>query len=381
MATSNTLTGLIPTIYRAFDIVAREMAGFTRAVFLNSAATRAAKDQTIRYPIDPANAAGGDIAAGVTPPNDGGETISYADMKLTKSRYWPILVSGEDEVGLGDIAENVLQDRISQGVRAAVNEVEADLAALYIYASRAVKTTGIRLFDDTDELESLAELRRILIDNGAQGQQLQCVLGSSAGARLRSRSNLFKVNEAGSDDMLRNGRLGRLMEFDMHESAQVVKHTNGDYTDSVCTALALNGTALTGTSLGGNLAGDLLKIANDTENVYVLNADPSATAGVINAPGSRVVHSAATDAITPLLATSYKANMAFAKNAIHLLTRIPPAPSRGDMAMDSMVVTDPISGISFELRYYNLYRQFKIEIGLSWGVKAVKPEFIALLAE
>jgi len=380
----NTLNGLIPTIYEALDTVARENVGFTRAVFMNTSAERAAKDETIRYPIAPANTEGNDIAPATTPPDDGDQTIGYADMTISKSRYWPVRITGEETKGLGNagLAETVMRDRFAQAFRAAVNEVEADLAGLYPYASRAVKTTGLNLFDSTDELSSLAQLRRILMDNGARGQEFHLVLGSSAAALLRSRSNLFKVNEAGTDDLLRNGRLGRLMEFNIHESAQISAHTNGVYTAPVVTALALKGTAITGTGLDTLLAGDLLKIANDDNNVYVLQSTPaSAVAATINAPGSRVAHSAATDAISPLIATSYIPNMAFAKNAIHLVTRAPAMPSGGDMADDATMVTDPLSGITFEVRLYRGYHRIKYEVCLAWGVKAVKSDFIAILAE
>jgi hypothetical protein len=150
----------------------------------------------------------------------------------------------------------------------------------------------------------------------------------------------------------------------------------------VVTALALKGTAITGTGLDTLLAGDLLKIANDDSNVYVLQSTPaSAVAATINAPGSRVAHSAATDGITPLIATSYIPNMAFAKNAIHLVTRAPSMPDGGDMADDATMVTDPLSGITFEVRLYRGYHRIKYEVCLAWGVKAVKSDFIAILAE
>lgn len=379
---ANTLTGLIPTIYEAMDIVAREMVGFIPAVFKNSTAERAAKDQTVRYPIVPAISLVAGSAAAYHADN-GDATVSYADMTLSKDYYAPVRINGEETKGLGtgNVAGNIMRDRFAQAIRALVNQIEADIATDYIYASRAVKTTGIELFDSTDKLRSLAQLRRILIDNGAQGQELQLVLGSSASALLRSMPELFKVNEAGSDDLLRRGAIAQLMGFDVHESAGILAHTNGDYTDSVVTTLALNGTAITGTSLGGNLKGDLLKIANDDNNVYVLNADASATAGVINAPGSRVAHSAATDAITPLIATSYIPNMAFAKNAIHLVTRAPAMPEGGDAADDSTMITDPISGLTFEVRQYKQVRQVSYDVCCVWGWKTVKSDFVAILAE
>lgn len=385
-STPNTLTGLIPTIYQAMDQVAREQVGFIPAVTRNSSAEQAAKDETIRYPIVPAIAAR-DITADVATEDQGNATIGYSDMTISKSRYCPVRINGDEERGLANAGmyERVMQDRFAQAFRTLTNEIDAALAGLYIYASRAVKTTGTRLFDSTDKLESLAQLRRILMDNGATGQDLQLVLGSSAAAYLRSADFLFKVNEAGSDDQLREGIIARLMGFGIHESAGISSHTNGTYASAVLTDVALNGTALTttGCTAAVILAGDLLKIANDDDNVYVsqLVGTSAGTSLTINAPGAKVAQTGATSAITPLIATSYKPNMAFARSAIHLVTRVPLSPSAGDAASDATIVTDPLSGLSFEIREYRQYRQTKYEVGISYGVKAVKSDFIALLAE
>lgn len=384
---ANTLTGLIPTIYEAMDIVAREMVGFIPAVFKNTAAERAAKDETIRYPIAPANTAGGNISAGADPADDGDQAIGYADMTISKSRYWPVRLEGEESKGLGNAGtkETIMRDRFAQAIRAGVNEVEADLAALYPYASRAVKTTGLRLFDETDGTESLAEVKRILEDNGAQGQEIHLVLGSAAMARLRSAKAFVQVDRSGSPELLRSGVVGLpLFDMSIHNSAKVAKHTNGTYASAVLTDVALNGTACatTGCTAAVIKAGDLLKFANDTENVYVsqLAGISAGTSLTLNAPGSLVAHSGATDAITPLMATSYYPNMAFARNAIHLVTRLPAMPDEGDSADDAMTVTDPISGLTFEVRMYKQYHRVKYEVCLAWGVKAVKSDFIAILA-
>ena len=40
---------------------------------------------------------------------------------------------------------------------------------------------------------------------------------------------------------------------------------------------------------------------------------------------------------------------------------------------DVMNVTDPISGITFQIALYRQYRQVRYEVGLAWGVSSVKP--------
>jgi len=383
---ANTLTNLIPDIIESMDIVCREMVGFIPAVMRDSSAERAAVGQTIRWPVTTKK-----TPTPITPsyigPDASGEDVSGGPtLSITKSYSVPFAWNGEETKGAMNAGfyAKLFQQQVQQAMRGIINMVEADLASLYIYASRACKTTGLKLFDDTDGTESLALLLQILKDNGSAGD-LQLVLGSSAAARMRSARNLFKVNEAGSDALLRRGELGSLLGFGVHESAGIVKHTNGTYANAVVTDNALDGTALTttGCTAAVILAGDLLKIANDSENVYVSRnvGTGAGTLLTINKPGAKVARVGQTDAITPLIATSYIPNMAFSREAIALVTRVPAQPEGGDGATDVYVVTDPLSGLAMEIRKYGQYHQNSWEVGMSWGYTAVKSEMIALLAQ
>lgn len=71
----NTLTGLIPTIYTALDVVSREQVGFIPAVAKNAKADAAAKDQTVTAPVAP-EAKTEDIVPGPSAPNAGETELS-----------------------------------------------------------------------------------------------------------------------------------------------------------------------------------------------------------------------------------------------------------------------------------------------------------------
>ena len=121
----NTLTGLIPTIYTALDVVSREQVGFIPAVAKNAKADAAAKDQTVTAPVAP-EAKTEDIVPGPSAPNTGDQNIGTVDVKITKSKMAPVKWNGEEQLALGPSGtyNTILADQFKQAFRALANEVE-----------------------------------------------------------------------------------------------------------------------------------------------------------------------------------------------------------------------------------------------------------------
>lgn len=160
MAIANTLTGLVPTMYRAMHTVSRENVGALPGATIDASAAMAAKDQTVRTPVAPA-ATAESITPAMAVPETGGQTISYIDMTLSKSKAVPIPFSGEEELSLGDMYQVVMEQRIAQAIRTLVNEMESDLCtAAYTGASRAYGTPATTPF--ASSLADAAEINRIL---------------------------------------------------------------------------------------------------------------------------------------------------------------------------------------------------------------------------
>lgn len=368
---SNTLTGLIPTIYTALDTVSREQVGFIPAVSRNARADAAAKGTSVTAPVAPA-ATTVDITPGATAPNDGDQTIGSVEVKITKSKMAPVKWNGEEQLALGPAGtyNTILADQFKQAFRALSNEVDSDLGALYYATSRAVGTPGTTPFGVAGDLSDAANARQVMTDNGSPTTDLQMVLGSSAIANLRGKQSvLFKVNESGTDSLLREGIIGRLEGFNIHESAGVKKHA------SVATGYLVNGAKKEGdiiiavdTGAGAFKAGDIVTFAGDVHQ-YVVAAATASTI-TLAAPGLR---QDLADDVEITVSGTYTANMAFDRNAFLLAARTPAMPEGGDTADDVMNVTDPISGITFQVALYRQYRQVRFEVGLSWGVAPVKP--------
>lgn len=382
-----TLTGLIPTIYQAMDVVSRELVGFIPAVSRDSNAERAAKDQTVRSPVVGAMAAE-DLTPAAYAADTPNQTIGYVDMTISKARSVPFGVTGEENRSLntaGTMA-TINRDRIAQALRTLTNEVETDLAALHVHASRAYGTYNVTPFGTAADLSDFAQSRRILDDNGCPQSDLHMVLGSTAVANIRGKqSGLFKVNEAGTDQLLRFGVLGNVEGFDLHNSGKVktaVTAGTGASATTNTAGYAVGATVITLASAGTGtiIAGDIITIAGDTNKYVVESGDADVSnAGTITLaePGLLVAIAASATAITIIAATTR--NMFFHRSAIQLATRAPAMPDEGDAADDVMMVTDPVSGITYEFCIYKQKRQVRYEVNLAWGVKMVAPRHTGIL--
>lgn len=378
-----TLTGLIPTIYDAMDIVSREAVGFVRACATDSQASRAAVGEVVMSPVVGAMVAENLVASNV-PADTPNQTIGSVQMTISKARSVPFGITGEETKGLQNAGTlgNINRDRIAQALRTLTNEVETDLAGLHVSASRAFGTATGTPFGTAADLSDFAAARRILKDNGAPDSDLHMVLGSAAVERIRGKqATLFKVNEAGSDELLRTGNMGVVQGFALHESSKVpALVTVGTATATVdATGYAVGTTSLTLSAAAvALLAGDIITFAGDT-NQYVVKTAVSGTGGtlVIQEPGLRVAMSAATKAITVVAATTR--NMFFHRGAMQLATRAPAMPEGGDMADDVMVISDPVSGIAYEFVIYKGKRQIRYEVNLAWGVALPVPRHSGLL--
>jgi len=377
---ANTLTSLIPDLYESLDTVSRELVGFIPAVAMDANAERAAVGQTVRSFVAPASTAA-DITPGQLPPNTGDQTIGNKPLVITKARAVPVRWNGEEQVGInsGSGYGSVLQNQFAQAMRTLTNEVEVDLATLYSSSSRAFGTAATTPFGSN--LSQAAEIRQILVDNGAPQSDMQLVINTSAGTKLRSLTTQTNVNEAGSETLLRQGILAEpVLGMSIRESAgisQITKGTGTSYTTDTA-GYSVGDTVITLiTGSGTVVAGDVVTFAGDT-NKYVVSSGVAAPGAItLAAPGLQVAITTSATAMT--IGGDFVPNMAFHRNAIQLVTRAPAIPAEGDQADDATVITDPRSGLSFEVRLYKEYRQIKYEVALAWGFATMKDEHTAIL--
>ena len=378
---ANVLTDLAADIYKAADVVGRELVGFIPASTINAnGSERVAKGDVVRASFTRA-ASAVDVSEAMTIPEGTDQTVDNKTLTISKSRAVQIPYTGENVLHLnnGIGFETVYGDQVVQAMRTLVNEIESDMATeAYQNSSRAFGTAGTTPFGSN--FSEIAEIRQILVDNGmpANDGQVSLVMNTLAGTNLRQLASLQGANTAGGTDLLRQGILLDLQGLGIRESAAVKSHTKGTgasyLVNDASSAVGDTSIAADGGS-GTILAGDVITINGDT-NKYVVNTALAGGSFVIGGNGLRL---AAADDAAITVGNSYTANVAFHRRALELAMRAPAVPQGGDSADDAMLIQDPHSGLVFEIRVYKGYRKTMIEVAAAWGVKAWKSDFIATL--
>jgi len=261
-----------------------------------------------------------DNTAAVTAPNTGDETIGNVPMTISKSKHAPIRWNGEEQRGLINAGSygGILRNQFTQAFRTICNQVENDLAvAAFQGASRAFGTAGTAPFGTAGDLSDIAGVLKILDDNGAPTSDRHLVLGTAAMANIRGKQNvLFKVNESGTEQLLREGVIGRLEGSDLHTSGQVITSTKGTGAAYTTTAagFAVGTTSIPIiTGAGTVLQGDVVTFAGDSNKYVVATGVAAPGTIVLGAPGLLQAIPAAATAMT--IGNNAAQNVMFDRNA------------------------------------------------------------------
>ncbi len=377
---ANTLTNLAADIYRAADIVGRELVGFIPSSTVNASDERVAVGQNVRSFSTP-TATAVTIAPSMTIPEGTDQALTNKTLTLTKQRGVQIPYTGEDVRFLDGGAgyETVYGAQVQQAMRTLTNEIETDLATeAYQNASRAVGTAGTTPFASNFDL--VAEGRQILADNGmpTNDGRMSLVMNTAAGTNLRNLATLQSADSAGNDQLLRRGTLLDLQGVMIKESAQVQAHTKGTGASKLLNdaSSAIGDTTIAADGGSGTiLAGDVVTFAGDTNN-YMVNTALAAGSFTIGDNGLRV---ALADNAAITVGNNYAANIMMHQAALELVMRAPAKPQGGDAADDVLIVQDPVSGLVFEVSVYKGFNKAMIQVGCVWGYQAWNTDGIAVV--
>lgn len=381
MANSLTLTSLTENIFRAKDRVARELVGFIPSVLINSGSEGVSINGTVRSFVTSAPTLNTSYTPAMSIPSADDQTVSAQTMTIGQVANVRIPLRGEDLRQLDNTAggQRVIDDMIAQAMRKIVNTIESYVGTIvYKGSSRAVGTAGTTPFASNHN--TINSVRQILVDNGCPLDDVSLVINSSAGVNLRNLSHLYKVNEAGTDELARQGILLDISGIKIRESAGVASHTKGtgtSYLINNASGEVVGETVLTlDTGSGTIIAGDILTHASDSTNKYVVASALASNDVTIAKPGL-LIAAANNDAVT--VGNNYTANVAFHRNAVELVVRPPAMPYGGDAAVDRMTVVDDKSGLVFDFALYKGYGMNSLEVTCFYDAKVWKSEFVATL--
>lgn len=230
---ANVLTDLAADIYKAADVVGRELVGFIPAVTINAnGSERAAKGDVVRASFTRA-ATAVDVSEAMTIPEGSDQTVDNKTLTINNARAVQIPYTGEDvrHLNNGIGFETVYGDQIKQAMRTLCNEIEVDLGEAFGTATGtagSVGTGGTTPF--ASDFSLIADVRKLLVDNGmpTNDGQASLVMDTAAGAKLRQLAQLQRANESGGTDLLRQGILLDLQGLAIRESANVYTNTTPD---------------------------------------------------------------------------------------------------------------------------------------------------------
>lgn len=383
MANTVTLTNLAPEIYKAMDIVSREAVGIIPGTMLNTedanGVNAASFGDKVKSMRTAATTPSSSFTPSMTPSDATDKSATFDEFALSQTAKDDLPLLGETVRRLnqaGGQAERFRVDTFAQIMRGIVNQMESYMGGLiYKYASRAVGTAGTTPF--ASNLDILPDLIKVAKDNGAPlDGQWSFVMNTLAGSNFRKLTQLQKVNEAGTTDLLRNGSLMNTMGFFLRESAGIVTHTKGTATGFDAAALEPIGEttlAVDGNDSGTILEGDVVTFTGLDDKYIVRSSTASGAASgniVLNRPG---LMEALPDTTEGAIGNSYTANVAFHRQAVEFAARA--ADMGDDAAVEVLMVVDPVSGIPFEFRRYAGEGMSKIMVVVYYGGYVWKPEF------
>ena len=382
----NTLTNLIPDLYAGLDTISRELVGYIPAVARDSTAERASVGEDVRYPIAP-SATSANIAPAMAIPDPTGQTVGSGTITITKAKMAEFGFLGEAQLGLENGAGfgTVQGDMVAQAIRVLVNEVETDLAVAAVAgSSRAVPIAATTPF--ATDTSGISNVRKVLVDNGSPTSDMQLVLGTTAGAALRTLAGLHDTRDWSTVPMAEQGVLMNAHGVSIRETGQeqtiVLVAKTGTIDTNTSEPIGETDIAIDAASAStfDAVPGSVVTFAGDLNKYVVtttidLNASSSATLKIAE-PG---LLKALVGAEVVSIEATHVADIAFYRRAIQLVTRQPALPKEGDLAMDRIALTDPRSGLTFDFAIYGGYRKVRYEVALAWGVKVTQTRHVAML--
>lgn len=370
--------------YQALDVFNRELTAFIPGTPVNAKLARASLDEVIRVP----RATVGDIeeiarkGTKEIPDADTG-TLDYTDVKMEKIEKISIKIDdGEEQAGVQHSGnwETIMKERFEDAYRKFANKIEGYLAEKYIAgAGGVINAFGTVPFTEAGNIKDASALGKVFDDAGVSRANRVLVLDTTSSAEFIGVNGLKYAQQWSDDKLLHNGLIARgIAGFDIRTTGATMTPFAGEVAGAGYTVLedCKRGTRRIKIEAGSGAipAGAMVTIG---KNNYVV-LEP-----VTSAADDLVISGLREDITAGTAITKFEGKpgccVAYQRDAMAFGTRLPYIPNGKDSAVDSTVITDPVTGISFDLRWYTGYRMNQLEMSIAYGAKAVNNSNICLL--
>lgn len=361
---ANTLTPLIPTIIGAMRTVLRSSGAAMNLFTLDTSPEQKAVGQTVNMP-GTASLSASTITPAMTVSNASDITATNETMSIDTFKGCDFDLTADDEHRIRMNQPGFKAQQIQEAVKGVIDAITTyGLTMLDVAAGYAVGTAGTTPFGSN--LSALNLVVENLDIEKASGLDRYLVYDPKAKTKLSDLSQFQKANEAPEGVNFARGEMQMLNGLTLGMDQTVTQHTKGTGTGYLADgAHAVGATTITlKTGSGTVLAGDVVTFAADTDNKYVVKTGTSAAGDIVlNAP----LRTAIPDDNAMTIAANHRANLATQRSASVLAVRPPMKPEGGDLADDTQVITDPVTGLSLLLSSYPGYFKRKYEVSAVWG--------------
>lgn len=288
-----------------------------------------------------------------------------------------------DKIATVDISINALEAAVNWSEEKFTREfIEPAVAAIaakinkngveqYVNIPNLIGTAGTTPSAMTD----FSAARKFLNKAKAPMTDRYAVWDVEADAKFTELSNLFKVNEAGWNETLRQGQIGNVYGLENFMTQSIAPHTLVGAGTVLVDGAALKGaTTLHVDGVTTALAaGDMFTIAGDTTKYTVVSGGALETADQDLVICPELQKNAADNAVITLISTATTNNLVFHKNAIAFVSR----PLHAPEAVPSYTTNDGQYSLRVVKAYDRDTKTEKLSMDVLYGYKVINPDLAA----
>jgi len=379
MATTNTLTTVIPQLLAQGLIALRQQSIMSRLVNRGFDQVAGEKGSTIDIPIASAVSVA-DVAPAEVPPSTTAQTPTKTSIVIDQWKEAAFFLSDKD---VAECMLGYIPMQAGEAVKALANTIDNDILKLYKKVYGYAGSAGTPPF--ATDLSSFLSARKTLALQLAPMDPRFIVLDPTAEANALGLRAFQDASFRADPEGIINGQIGMKLGALWLMDQNIPTHTAGTVATSFINKA---GTAVTAglktlvSTTGGTAAlkiGDLITIAGDTQT-YVLTADASRSgAGDMSIYFEPALKISLTGGETITIIDTHVVNMVFHRDAFALAMR----PFQGLDPMNlgnfqSMI--DPISGLVLRLEVSREHKRTRFSYDVLYGVACPRPELACRLA-